>query len=134
MALRTGATLRAGHVDALDGDLLDLDLGPGVVWRTAEPDRAQRWSVGLRLDTFAHLEHLKRSSQNGVPGESHGRWLPGAGLRIEGLFALSQRIELVASGGVEALFGSTDLVLNREEVGHLSPLYGVADLGVRARF
>ena len=134
LSLSLGAALRIGHIEALEARLVTVDFGPGVAWRSGDLDAGRRWGLQLQLGAFARLQSLRRTSAGSQPRESHGRFVPGAGIGVELTYALTRDIALLANIRVNAVLGQTDVFLRDREVAAFAPIELGLGLGARTYF
>lgn len=131
VALRAGAALGLGHIEALEADLLNVDLGGGLVWRSGDPRPGSPWTLALRLDLLARLQRLTRHAADERQEESHGRFLPATGVAVEATYALSSDLALFTAAGAHALLGETEVRLRDEQVAAFAPVDLQLALGLR---
>lgn len=134
LALRAGAAVRVGHVEALEATLLILDLGPGLSWRSADPRPGRPWAFALHLDGLARLQSLTRAAAHGRPDERHGRFVPAVGVAAEVMYALTRELALFADAGGHAVLGETEIRLREQQVAAFAPVDVSFGLGARASF
>ncbi len=131
-ALRAAASLRLGDVDAADARQREMKLAGGVAWRTGDGSHEHPFAVGARLDAMAVALNVTRT-HDGVDHDE-GRWLPGAEALIEGSFALSGFASAFVAGGMEGLFGRTDVDVRGRTLANVAPVSILFEAGLEARF
>jgi hypothetical protein len=136
LALRAGAALRFGHLEALEAHVTTVDLGPGLVWRSNDPEPRprQRFALALRFDGLARLNAVRRPAHGMVAAESQARFVPAVGMGIEGMIALTRVLGLFADAGADVTLGETEVVVRGRQVAAFAPVGLAFELGARARF
>jgi hypothetical protein len=134
LALRAGAAVRVGHIEALEATMLIADLGPGLSWRSGDPRPDRPWAFALRLDGLARLQNVTRAGAHGRPEERHGRVVPAVGVAAEIVYALTRELALFADAGGHAVLGETEIRLREQQVAAFAPVDVSFGLGVRASF
>jgi hypothetical protein len=109
-----------------------VKLAGGVAWRSADGSSDHPFTVGARVDLLAVALNVTRTHDGN--DEDQARWLPGAEALAEGSFALSGLASVFVAGGVEALFGSTDVVVSGEKEANVAPVSLLFETGLEARF
>ena len=131
-ALRAAASLRLGDVDAADARQRELKLAAGLAWRSGDGSPDQPFTVGARVDALAVDLDVTRAHDGSAEGES--RWLAGAEALAEGSYALSGFASVFVAGGVEALFGRTDVDVQGQTAATVAPVSLLFEVGLEARF
>ena len=131
-AVRAAASLRLGDVDQADARQRELKLAGGVAWRSADGSPEHRFVVGARVDALAVALNVTRT-HDGLAADD-GRWLPGAEALGEGSFALSSLASVFLAGGVEGLFGRTDVNVSGQTLASVAPVSILFEAGLEARF
>jgi hypothetical protein len=131
-ALRAAASLRLGDVDEADAREREMKLAGGVAWRSGDGSHEHPFAVGARVDALAVALDVTRT-HDGVDHEE-GRWLPGAEALVEGSFALSGFASVFVAGGVEGLFGRTDVDVRGQTLSSIAPVSILFEAGLEARF
>jgi len=134
VALRAGAALRVGQLEALEANLTLVDLGAGVAWRTVDAGPGQRLALAVHLDALARLHHVARAQSAMHPAESHGRFLPAVGVGAELAYGITREFALLVDAAAHALLGETELVLRGQQIAAIAPVDLVLGLGARASF
>jgi hypothetical protein len=131
-ALRAAASLRLGDVDAADARQREVKLAGGLAWRSGDGSRAHPFAAGARVDALAVALEVTRTHD----GMNHdeGRWLPGAEALLEGSFAPSSFASVFVAGGVECLFGRTDVDVRGQTLATVAPVSLLFEAGLEARF
>ena len=132
VGVRAGASLRYGDADAADARAVELRTAAGVAWRDADGTRAHPFTYGARFDGVVADLSVRRTS-NGK-NETDSRWVPGVEGLVEAGWAFSGSASIVAGGGVETLFGATDIVVQGSRVTTIGPVSLVVETGLSARF
>jgi hypothetical protein len=120
--------LRFGDVGAAKARSTQWLLGAGVAVRLPLLKRESPMAISVRADVLANRQELARGAL------SRSRWIGGTDLRVEWSWAMTRAVAIVASAGLEAMFGATPVRVGDVRVGTLPVLRGVADLGGRVRF
>ena len=132
LAVQAGAKVVGRDMDDLLGDLVTATVLAGVSWRPtgrSGVDGTSRVGLGLRADVLGVLQSVSRSTAGGTSWER--RFAPGADLMVELDLAIRRNVWLVASTGVEALVGPTDLWVGKRRVATVPALQLASELSVR---
>ena len=110
----------------------ELKLAAGLAWRSGDGSPDQPFTVGARVDALAVDLDVTRAHDGSAEGES--RWLAGAEALAEGSYALSGFASVFVAGGVEALFGRTDVDVQGQTAATVAPVSLLFEVGLEARF
>ena len=123
---------RGGNIEVAQASTVTALFGGGLAL-AALPSSA-RFELGLRMDAFAaYLEASHFSDDDTVPAR-RSRWLPGADLVAETGVHLAGRTGLFLGGGLEAMFGKTEVYTKGVRVAVVPPFRVIGEFGFRTPF
>jgi hypothetical protein len=134
LAVRLGASARAGQVTPAQSTSLLVHAAAGLAWVPFPATRTNSFEFGARIDALLMREQLTHFDSDDAEPVTAMRWLPGADAAIEGSWLFSPNAGFLGSFGAELAFGSTDVTLMLEKVATMPPLRLVLQVGVRATF
>jgi hypothetical protein len=134
LALRIGASARAGQVIPAQSTSLLMHAAAGVAWVPLRATRASPFDVGVRIDALLMREQLTHFSDDDPEPVPAARWLPGADAALEAVWLFSPNAGFLGCFGAEVAFGRTDVTLHQVRVTSIPPLRLVFQAGVRAAF
>jgi hypothetical protein len=134
LAVRVGASARAGQVTLVQSTSLLIHAAAGLAWLPFPATRTTPFELGARVDVLLMREQLTHFSADDAEPVPAMRWLPGADAAVEGCWLFSPNAGFLGSFGAELAFGKTDVTLHREVVATIPPLRLVLQAGVRATF
>jgi hypothetical protein len=124
-AIRLGAVLRLGELDAAGASASTTVLTGGLAWHV---NAGRFLELGARADLLVVRHSLRR------PDASGDRWISGADLLLEMSFWPVPSFGVGASLGMEAVFGTTTVRVRGRDAADIPPLRAVGEIGIRARF
>ena len=123
---------RGGNIEVAQATTVTALFGGGLAL-AALPSSA-RFELGLRTDVFAaYLEASHFSGDDSSPAR-RSRWLPGADLVAEAGVHLAGRTGLFLGGGLEAMFGKTEVYTKGVQVAVVPPFRVIGEFGFRTPF
>jgi len=131
---RVGVQARFGEVGVAEATATDLGAAAGVVLFLIPPADERRFALALRADAILLFESLSHLSPDDAEAVRGSHLLPGAAGLVEGHFAVSSTLALVAGAGPEIAFGRTDVFVHQEKVAEIAPFRLVVTGGLVARF
>jgi hypothetical protein len=123
---------RSGDIPLAQASTRTVLLGSGLTL-AALPDDA-RFELGARLDGFAYYFGASHLSEDDTAPDTRSRWLAGADALAEAGVHLGAGSSLFLGGGIEAVFGRTDIYTHGKRVAVVPPLRAVGEFGFRTRF
>ena len=137
LAVRVGASARAGQVTPAQSTSLFMHAAAGVAWTMLPATRTTPLELGARLDALLmreQLTHFDAEDATDTEPVTAMRWLPGADAAFEATWLFSPNAGFLGSFGAELALGRTDVTIHREWVASIPPVRLVLQLGVRAMF
>lgn len=132
--LRMGAEARSGNLRAAQASTLAVKLVAGPFVQLAGDPDSGHLSLSARVGAMALFQALTHFSDDDAGPVRRGRWLPGGDAVLELSCPLSDASAIHFGLGAEATLGAIDIVVRGHQVGRLSALRGLAELGFRALF
>jgi hypothetical protein len=134
LALRVGASARAGTVTPAQSTSLLLHAAAGLAWAPFPSGRGSPVEVGFRLDALLLREQMTHFSSDDPEPVTAMRWLPGADAGAEVSWLFSANAGFLGAFGAEFAFGRTDVTLHQEKVTSIPPVRLVIQMGIRVTF
>lgn len=122
---------RSGDIPLAQTSTRTVQLGSGLAVSVVP---ASRFELGARIDGFAHYFEASHLSEDDTAPDSRSRWLPGADALAEAGVHLGAGTGLFLGGGIEAVFGRTDIYTHGKRAAVVPPLRYVGEFGFRTRF
>jgi hypothetical protein len=132
--LRLGLSAQTGTIGVAQASLLSLGLAAGATRVLAGSGGSSGPAVVLRVDAMLLYEALTHFSSDDPAPVRHGRWLPGAASLLELEWPLGPSAAIHVAAGLQAAFGTTEVVLHLREVAEISPWRMVTEAGFRTSF
>jgi hypothetical protein len=123
---------RGGSIEVAQATTRTALLGGGLAL-AALPSQ-HRFELGLRFDLFASYFEASHLSEDDANPDQRSRWLPGSDLVAEAGVHLAGGTGLFLGGGLEAMFGKTDVFTHGIRVAVVPPFRAIGEFGFRARF
>ena len=131
--MRFGGSARFGEVAVASVTSRVFVASAGVAWQPwLDDDR--RWALGARLDALVIVHRVSHLSEDDVDPNVQSRALPGIDAAVEGAYRFTDRTAVVGALGAEVALGTTDLYVHDRRVAALTPLRGLAEVGLRISF
>jgi hypothetical protein len=128
---------RLGRIGNIDAREVTSSGGLGAALWPIAPTATRRLTVALRGDALLLYHAISHADLDGATAWK-GQALPGADLKVEGLWRLGDALDLLLGAGTEIAFGTIDVnVVAASPAGgsaHIPVLRAVAEGGLRARF
>jgi hypothetical protein len=127
--VRAGVGARFGDVSDAQASFFDVrfDGGPALTLLSLPP-----LEIGVRADFV--VTRIALSRDQSVVNSTGARTVPGADALIELAYWLGSHLAIIAAGGAQVDFGSTDIIVDGNTVTHATPLRALGEMGVRVRF
>ena len=129
--VRFGIGGRVGEIPEAQANTRMLVAGLGLVWSLLG---AEAYDVSLRVDVLASWFEVGHLSADDPVVVRRSRWLSGADSLLSGTYNLSPDAGVFAAGGLEGMFGKTEIYTHGVRVSTVPPLRIIAELGLRSRF
>jgi hypothetical protein len=123
---------RSGNIPLAQASTRTAMLGGGLA--IAALPRHFRFELGLRFDGFASYFDASHLSEDDDAPALRSRWIPGADAIVEGGVHLAGSTGLFLGGGVEAVFGRTEVYTHGNRVAVVPPWRIVGEFGFRTEF
>lgn len=128
---RLGAAGRSGEIAEAQANTRTFQGSVGVAWSLFDTGRFTSSLRGDLIGSWLEVGHLS-SDDPEVARES--RWLFGADSVATAGVRLSAGTSLFAGGGLEAMFGKTDIYTHGMKVATIPPLRLIVEFGLRSEF
>jgi hypothetical protein len=125
LSLRLGLAMRLGRVTEVSATSTWIAPVGGLAWRAYGSGGAHAVDLGLRADLL--IGHFEVDRQ----GTGRARWVPGADVCAEAAWFFLPPIGFVLSAGIEAAFGSTEVLVNGTALATAPPFRAVSEAGLR---
>jgi len=122
---------RGGEIPNAQANMKMLQSSVGAAWRFVGAGRFTATLRGDLIGSWLEVGHL--SSDDPEVVREH-RWLLGTDTVLTGGFRLSASASLFAGGGLEAMFGRTDIYTHGFRVETIPPLRLIGELGLESVF
>jgi len=134
LSVRLGGGLRGGPLDAAQATTMTgwALAGAGVrlaPWRARIPA-----AFSFRAEFLVVYEMVAHFANGNPTPDDRSRLLPGADLMADASWGLTPDVELILGGGIEDVFGSTDVELGGAQKATLSSWHAALEGGLRLRF
>ena len=123
---------RGGNIEIAQATTRTGLVGGGVAF--AALPSASRFELGLRVDLLAGYFEASHLSEDDVRPDRRGRWLPGADLVAEAGVHVAGRTGLFFGGGLEAMFGTTEVYTKGIRVAVVPAFRVIGEFGFRTPF
>ena len=128
---------RFGRIADIDAREVTSSGGLGAALWPVAPTATRRLGVALRGDALLLYHAISHADLDGATAWK-GQALPGADLKVEGLWRVSDTLDLLLGAGTEIAFGTIDVTVAAAPPAggsaHIPVLRAVAEGGLRARF
>jgi len=128
---RIGVAGRGGEIPTAQANMKTLQGSAGAAWSFLD---AGRFSSTLRADLIGSWLEVGHLSADDPEVVHERRWLFGADAVLSGGVRLSANASFFAGGGLEAMFGRTDIYTHGSRVATIPPLRVIAELGLESVF
>lgn len=128
---RLGVAGRSGEIPAAQSNVKSLQGSIGMAWSLF--DNA-RFATHLRGDLIASWLEVGHLSPDDPDVVRQRRWLFGSDFLVSGAVRLSAGASLFVGGGIETMFGRTDIYTHGVLAETIPPLRLIAEFGLRSEF
>jgi len=128
---RIGVGGRGGEIPNAQANMKMLQGSVGAAWSFVDTGRFTATLRGDLIGSWLEVGHLSADDPQ-VAREQ--RWLFGTDAVLTGGFQLSASASLFAGGGIEVMFGKTDIYTHGFRVETIPPLRLIAELGLESVF
>ena len=128
---RVGVGGRGGEIPAAQANIKELQGSAGAALRLFDNGRFTSALRGDLIGSWLEVGHL--SPDDPDVARQH-RWLFGSDAVVTGALRLSAGASLFAGGGLELMFGSTDIYTHGARVATIAPLRLIAEFGLGSEF
>lgn len=129
--LRAAVSGRGGRIPAAQATMKTLQASAGAA---VELFDITGFGVGLRGDFIGSWLEVEQLSADDPSIARQQRWLFGVDTVACGALKLSAGASLFAGGGLEVMFGRTDIYTHGARVATIPPLRLIAEVGLRSEF
>ena len=128
LSLHAGGSMGFGSIDAADARMMTSRLVGGARWTWWTVARGLSFDVGL--DALA----VNHAVQRADPAADRDRWLAGAHADVGVGWRASDILEPFATGGLDAVGGSTPITVGGSRVTQIPPFRATVELGLKTHF
>lgn len=128
---RIGVAGRAGEIPTAQANMKTLQASVGATWSFFDRGRFTSTLRGDLIGSWLEVGHLSADDPEVVREQ---RWLFGTDAVLSGGFRLSANASLFAGGGLEVMFGRTDIYTHGFRMATIPPLRLIAELGLESAF
>jgi hypothetical protein len=128
---RVGVGGRTGEIPAAQANMKTLQASAGAAWSLFDNARFSSMLRGDLIGSWLEVGHLSPDDSDVV--RQH-RWLFGSDAVVTGALRLSAGASLFAGGGLEVMFGGTDIYTHGVRVATIPPLRLIAEFGLQSEF